>query len=301
MMSFIADTPLTTGSRRLDLLIPSAVIALLSCARDLSFLSKFSGLGLLAVALSFIVISFQGFEENGWSGFGETVVLWPKNLAAASSWFGVVVFCYSVVPFIFNIRDSMTYPQEVNMSLKIGLFMVYAAYILISNGIQVLFSPSHVFDGDVLEVLDRNQVSSTVRLLMTFVVTMTAPLLVVPFGELVEGKLGMESMRDKILVRTLFCTVCTILSEFLGSGFVHIVSFIGCFCVSMTSFVLPPLFCIQLSEKRKSVIDKVTWTNLTLFLDVGALLLGITTTAFTSIVTFRELIARIVLGNSALD
>jgi amino acid permease len=301
MMSFIADTPLTTGSRRLDLLIPSAVIALLSCARDLSFLSKFSGLGLLAVALSFIVISFQGFEENGWSGFGETVVLWPKNLAAASSWFGVVVFGYGVVPFIFNIRDSMTYPQEVNMSLKIGLFMVYAAYIMISNGIQVLFSPSHVFDGDVLEVLDRNQVSSTVRLLMTFVVTMTAPLLVVPFGELVEGKLGMESMRDKILVRTLFCTVCTILSEFLGSGFVHIVSFIGCFCVSMTSFVLPPLFCIQLSEKRKSVIDKVTWTNLTLFLDVGALLLGITTTAFTSIVTFRELIARIVLGKLALD
>ncbi|KAL7543621.1 hypothetical protein ACHAWF_007426 [Thalassiosira exigua] len=299
MMSFIADTPLTTGSRRLDLLIPSAVIALLSCARDLSFLSKFSGVGLLALALSFIVISFQGFEENGWSGFGKTVDLWPKDLAAASSWFGVVVFGYGVVPFIFNFRNSMTNPQEVNMSLKIGLFMVYAAYIIMSNGIQVLYSPSHVFEGDVLQVLDRTQLSSVVRLLMTFVITMTAPLLVVPFGELVEGKLGMESMREKVMVRTIFCIVCTVLSEFLGSGFVHIVSFIGCFCVSMTSFVLPPLFCIQLSKKRKSSTGESTCIDLALIFDIAVLFLGITTTAFTSIVTFHELIARIVLGKLA--
>ncbi len=54
MMSFIEGTPLTTGSRKIDLLIPSALVVILSCAPDVGFLSKFSGLGLCAVALSFM-------------------------------------------------------------------------------------------------------------------------------------------------------------------------------------------------------------------------------------------------------
>ena len=131
MMSFIDDTPITTGSRKLDLLIPSTIVIVLSCAPDYGFLSKFSGVGLMAVGLSFVwvsichhsslsynilftlmecpihsVISWQGFEENGCSGFTNTqeLNLWPENLSSASSWFGVVVFGFGVVPFVYNFR-----------------------------------------------------------------------------------------------------------------------------------------------------------------------------------------------------
>ena len=105
IMSFIDDIPYSTGSRRLDLLIPSTLIIVLSCLPDVGFLSKFSGLGLMAVALSFIVISWQGFLENGLSGFTSSELnLWPESLSSASSWFGCVVFGYGVVPFIFNFR-----------------------------------------------------------------------------------------------------------------------------------------------------------------------------------------------------
>ena len=51
------------------------------------------------------VIAFQGFKENGLSGFSNAELnLWPESLAAASSWFGVVVFGYGVSPFVFNFK-----------------------------------------------------------------------------------------------------------------------------------------------------------------------------------------------------
>mmetsp|Transcript_12059 Transcript_12059/g.25686 ORF Transcript_12059/g.25686 Transcript_12059/m.25686 type:complete len:443 (-) Transcript_12059:427-1755(-) len=224
MQSFINDTPLTTGSSRVDLLIPSVIVALLSCAPDLGFLSKFSGMGLLAVVLSFVVIALQGFQENGFSGFRDAfdLNLWPASLSEASSWFGVVVFGYGVAPFVFNFRESMTNPHQVDLAVQIGLFLVYVGYIIMSNGIRVLFSPSHIFDGDVLQAMPNNWISLIVRLFMTFMVSVTAPLIVLPCGELIEGKLGIDntqhSLHKRIFVRLAVCVICTLFSEFLGSG-----------------------------------------------------------------------------------
>ena len=59
---------------------------------------------------------------------------------------------------------------------------------------------------------------------------------------------------------------------------------VGCFCVGLLGFVLPPLFCIQLSNQKKSLgIDSV------LLCDAGILVLGVITTVITSSLTFREL------------
>mmetsp|Transcript_3502 Transcript_3502/g.7305 ORF Transcript_3502/g.7305 Transcript_3502/m.7305 type:complete len:333 (+) Transcript_3502:90-1088(+) len=300
MTSFIASTPLSTGSRKIDIIIPSAIVALLSCAKDISHLSRFSVLGLLAVALSFAVISWQGFEENGFSGFESVseLNLWPTSLSAASSWFGVGVFGYGVAPFVFNFRNSMAVPEQINLSLQIGLLMVYTGFVVMSNGVRALFSPSHVFDGDVLEAMPDNWISSAVRLLMTAVIALTAPLIAVPCGELIEGKLGMDdvkqspSSRGRIAVRVLVVSACAAFSVFLGSGFVDVVSFIGCFCVAIAGLVLPPLFCIQLSlkQQRQSVLYKEGFgIDSVLVCDAAALVLGMIATAISSILTFREL------------
>lgn len=189
----------------------------------------------------------------------------------------------------------MVDPQKVNMSLQIGLLMVYIFYIVISNGILVLYSPSYTFDGDVLQAMPDSWVSLIVRILMTFVVAVTAPLIVVPCGELIEGKLGIQknknsSIRERILVRLMFCIICITFAEYVPRGFVHVVSFIGCFCVAMTSFVLPPLFCIQLSTKGKSWASS---SDSVLLCDIGALILGIMVTTVTSILTLRELVESI--------
>ena len=282
------------------------------------------------------VISWQGYREDGFAGFRHmlTLNLWPESLSAASSWFGVVVFGFGVAPFVFNFRyvargrrgkgknviaranfiftsriyivfvferkrDSMANPRHINLSLLIGLLMVYAGYIAISNGIRVLFSPSYVFRGDVLQAMPGAWLSSVVRLLMTFVISVTAPLIVIPCGEMIEGKLGIgmvddngqrqssTSTRRRVFVRVPFCLACMVLSELVPDGFVHLLSFIGCFCVATTSFVLPSLFCLQLS--RRTSADGV------FLCDAVALAVGVVATCVTSSLTFRELIGRVVI------
>jgi len=193
--------------------------------------------------------------------------------------------------FLVEKRDSMQEPNQVNDSLRIGLSMVYFGYVLISNGISILFSPSFAFEGDVLKAMPGTSIALLVRLLFIIVISLTAPLIVIPAGELIEGKLGLENSEHtrKILVRVVFCLVCIGLAEFVPGGFVHVVSFIGCFCVSLTSFVLPPLFVLQLSSqqtKTPTVIDSVK------LCDFGVFLLGIISTIITSALTFRELILR---------
>jgi len=299
MQGFINDTPLTTGSKRADLLIPSAIIAMIACAPDMSFLAKFSGMGLLAVIMSFVVISWQGIEKYGFSGFSSALDLnrWPASLSAASSWFGVVVFGFGVAPFVFNFRDSMADPKQAGLVLQIALSMVYVGYIAMSNGILVLFSPGgHTFEGDVLEAMPNTWISTLVRLLMAFAVMVSAPLIVVPFGELMEGKIGIDKakyspMIKRISVRVTFCIICTLVAEFFGSAFVHIVSFIGCFSVSITSFVLPSLFVIQLSNQSKSIRKGGLGVDLVFLSDALMLLVGVIATVTTSTLTFRELMA----------
>lgn len=305
MMSFIQDTPLTTGSRNLDLLVPNVIVIALSCALNIGFLGNFSGLGLIALTLSVVIISWQGFVENGCGGFWDapSLNLWPGSLSAASSWFGVAVFSYGVAPFVFHFRDSMRDPQQVGFAVWVGLLIVCAGYIVMSNGIRVLFSPSHVFDGDILKAMNPDSwISLLVRLLMTVVVALTTPLVVVPCGELIEGKLGMNANDDghqqrrflapkRILIRVLIIAACMAFSEYVPNGFVDFVSFIGCFCGATTGFILPPLFRMKLSTK----IKPWTWGNMDRMrlCDVSALVLALVATAIASFLTFCELISKV--------
>ena len=53
ILNFLDDTPLVESFLgRKVFLVPSAVVAMISCVPDISFLAKFSGTGLLAVVLS---------------------------------------------------------------------------------------------------------------------------------------------------------------------------------------------------------------------------------------------------------
>ncbi|KAL3762378.1 hypothetical protein ACHAW5_000640 [Stephanodiscus triporus] len=139
-------------------------------------------------------------------------------------------------------------------------------------------------------------ISLSVRLLMTFVVALTTPLVVVPCGELIEGKLGMaaddeddgrqqrRSMLDpeRVVVRVAICLSCMAFSGYVPNGFVDLVSFIGCFCGATTGFVLPPLFRLKLSSKGKP------WSSERLC-DVVALVLAVVAISIASVLTLCEL------------
>ena len=197
----------------------------------------------------------------------------------------------------------MANPRHINLSLKIGLFMVYIGYIAISNGIRILLSPSYVFHGDVLEAMPDAWVSNVVRVLMMFVVSVTAPLIVIPCGEMIEGKLGSarrddgqeksSTTRRRLFVRVPFCLACMVFSELVPDGFVDLLSFIGCFCVATTGFILPSLFCLRLSSRARENAPRRDGTDRVLVCDAVALALGVIATCITSSLTFRELIGRV--------
>lgn len=215
----------------------------------------------------------------------------------------------------------MAEPRHITLSLRAGLLLVYVGYVFISNGLRVLFSPSYVFDGDALRAMPPGHASSyLVRILMTLVLSVTAPLIVIPFGELVEGKIWTataddaaaaddggkqrrrSSMRRRVFIRVPFCLACMAVSEFVPDGFVHLVSFIGCFCGGATGLVLPPLFCLWLSRggrtgrndatnpRRGGDVDEAAF-----LCDVVALCLGIAATSITSFMTFHVLMGRVVM------
>ena len=126
------------------------------------------------------------------------------------------------------------------------------------------------FQGDVLtELPSTGWLSALVRYTMAFVVVVSAPLLVVPCGEIVEGKLGI-GLRDRgengndsegdgdrnggggggnrekkmsasqLAVRLSVCVLGGVLSVMVPA-FVNVISFVGTFCVAIVSFVFPPL------------------------------------------------------------
>ena len=199
----------------------------------------------------------------------------------------------------------MANPRHINLSLKIGLFIVYIGYVAISNGIRVLLSPSYVFHGDVLQAMPDAWISNIVRILMMFVVSVTAPLIAIPCGEMIEGKLGYaldgdsrrlsSTARGRALVRVPFCLACMIFSELVPDGFVHLLSFIGCFCVATTGFILPSLFRLRLSSGIREKSTRWSSTDWLFICDSVALFLGVIATCTTSSLTFRELVGRVVV------
>lgn len=267
-MSFISKTKLTSGSKKSDALWVALAIIPLSCAPNISFLSKFSALGIGAIFLTFFVIFSYGIivggEEPTLLHTSSTDVmqnsLWPRSATGLANWFGVAAFSFGVVPITYNIQESMKEPELMVEATRIGLKIVMVTYLVISNGVSVLFSNvtgKEGFQDDVLRYLPDTWISELVRLTMACVVLFTtAPILVVCCGEMIEKRyLGSSKEHApycRVLSRASICIITTSVSVYVP-GFVLIIGVIGCCCVAVTSFILPPLCFILLSWKKDAL------------------------------------------------
>jgi amino acid permease len=84
----------------------------------------------------------------------------------------------------------------------------------------------------------------------------TAPILVVCCGEMIEKRYFCSSKEHapycRVLSRASICIITTSVSVYVP-GFVLIIGVIGCCCVAVTSFILPPLCFILLSWKKDAL------------------------------------------------
>jgi amino acid permease len=285
IMSFLRDTPFSTNCLALDAIGTSILIGLLSIVPDMGYLAKASATGLTVLALTFCVIAWYGtYSASNTSSLS----WWPNDgMSGVSTWFGVTVFGFGVVPLTYNMQESMVEPQRMFGASVIGLIAVAISYQTMGIGLLVLYPD---ISGDLLQELPKSGwLPAVVRLAMVVVVMVTAPLLVVPCGELLEGKISVNVSEPvlRTVVRLGICVVCSIISVSVP-GFVQVLSFVGCFCVALVGFVMPPLLHLVLLWEQESTPDSGK-TKRAVVLDLLMLTWGVLATIITSIFTLRAM------------
>lgn len=301
---FLRDTSVTSGSDIMDAIGIACIIGPLSAVPDIGYLSRASAIGLAVLFVSFAVIAFYGWLEyetaeeslhnnkNTFSDNDDTLTTswhWlPENgLEGVSHWFGCVVFGYGIAPLTYNFRESMTEPQHMVQASTAALLIVAGSYVVLGVGLYSLFPD---IDGDVLHTLPSDGwLPVVIRLSMAVVVFVTAPLLILPCGQLIEGKITKDmdasdvSYSVRIIVRMGIALTCVTISVMVP-GFVSVLSLVGCASVAAVGFVVPPLLYLRLRFLR----SLWTWD---LIFDAIMLVWGVVATGITTSYTFQSLLA----------
>lgn len=291
VIGFLEDTPIGTGSKKVDAFFIALIIGSLSVVPNLGYLAKASASGLFVLAFAFVVIAFNG-SSSGKTPL-DSINLWPQDgLAGISHWFGCVVYGFGVVPLTYDYYDSMKEPHLLTQAAAVALSGVATSYIVIAYLFLLLYPVA--MHGDVLEDLlpTEGLIPTMVRLAMITAIILTAPLLVLPCGSILEGKIGLFLGRDNVCSNTLLqvtvrlsiCILCTIISISVP-GFVYVLSFVGCCAVALVGFVVPSLLHLALVLKYGGAGSSC----MGLFLDTVMFLWGVTAMIISSMYTFKKL------------
>ena len=183
-------------------------------------------------------------------------------------------------------------------------------------------------DNDLLSQIPHGGILATItRLAMIVVVLATAPLLIVPCSEIIEGKMistttssqqcqdhhneingalqqqqrhQVVSLRTRIVTRAGLCLFTVGIAVVLP-GFVAVLSFVGCFSVALVSFGVPPFLHWVLLHHQTYGDNRNTESGgvqggtqayplMASVMDLILFLSGIAITAVTTLFTFRKLL-----------
>jgi hypothetical protein len=60
----------------------------------------------------------------------------PSSVTSASHFFGVAAFSVGIPPVAFFIQSSMAQPQQFAAALRVALWLVWAAYVVVSQRLR---------------------------------------------------------------------------------------------------------------------------------------------------------------------
>ena len=272
VVAFLGDTPFSIN-RWIDSIMAALVMSSIAMVPDVGHLSGGSAVGLGILAVTFLVIA--GYGAASYHESSSSLVVWPASAAGLSHFFGICVFGFGVVPLTYNFRDSMREPNQMVPATAIALSSVAVAYIVVGLGLYACYPD---IEGDVLHELPSGILPVLTRLAMSVVVFMTAPLLIVPCGELLEGKFGLS---QSTLVRYGIGLVGAAIAVLLPS-FVQVLALVGSACVGLVSFCLPPLLHWKLSSHQAST------TRSQIFFDVILFVWGVMATVLSTVISLQR-------------
>jgi hypothetical protein len=283
-VTFLRDTPLSMGPV-LDGLICASIMAVISLVPHVGHLSWVSASGLLILLGTFAVIAgygindYNGPHQDTMLSALQAIPLLPASLTGVSHLFGIAVFSFGVAPLTYTFQSSMQHPQKIISTTCIALSLTSICYIILGVGMLLCY-PN--LTGDLLHELPaKGLLPILTRLAMVWVCIMTAPLLIIPCSELIEGKWQIQkqaALRFGICLTAVFVAICM-------PSFVQVLALVGCACVGLVGFCLPPLFHLKLSAPSR---DYVSHQTSTWVLDTIMLTWGVAVTILSTYYTFQR-------------
>lgn len=253
VMSFIADTPLSINATVNAILTGLAMVSL-SLVPNLDYLTRASAIGLFVLLMAFVVITGYGVHDHFRPDEPAAdhqptedvpLKIWAGSWANVSHWFGIVVFGYGIVPLTYNFHESMQEPHRLEEATSLAVGSVALLYVLLGVGLYYLFP---LLESDILHQLPADPdawIPLATRVGLSATIIATAPLLIVPCSQIVEGRI-LSRNSPSLLVRLGVVFTCVLIAVVVP-GFVRVVSLVGCLCVAVVSFCLPPFFHWRLS------------------------------------------------------
>jgi amino acid permease len=216
------------------------------------------------------------------------------------------------VPLTFSFQESMQQPERMISASTTALVCVALTYIVLGVGLYALF-PN--LTSDVLHELPPTGLLPVItRLAMIGSILATAPLLIVPCADLLEGKCHSSKTNTTVSVtttaipswishslirRTLarfgIVAACVMVATALPD-FVDVLALVGCFCVAFVSFCVPPLLHGRLVYNRQvtksvphraGIVHQRSLPIRDIMLDVALFMLGMVVTIVSTICTLR--------------
>lgn len=225
-----------------DAFIFAALCFPITLVRDIGRLAGVGAVGLCCIAASFTVVIAT--TEPAQQRVLWTVSTNPTDLAQG---FGVLAYCYGIVPLVPQYEASMMRPRHFRAAQVAAYAVTTTVYAVV--GVAVVALANGDCSGNILDDLPANATATAVRLAMAAVCVVSAPIGVVAAAEILQSRLGCSALGVRLALRATLLLTGATLAVALPS-FALIVSVVGAGTITFLSFVLPPAIHARLARRR---------------------------------------------------
>lgn len=133
-------------------MICASIVLPFCCVKSVSFLSKTSLVGIVALLASFIVLFIHGLTTRAWEKVALPLTphaLWPRDFSGFARWFGIANYCFGIPPLAFPIQGAMDRPERFRRVLGSAVMLVVLIYVVTSEGMVLLYGidvPANVLE-----------------------------------------------------------------------------------------------------------------------------------------------------------
>ena len=169
----ISDIPGNTFDSIQLTILSAFIIYPFTCAKNVSFLSPVSLVGLMFLALGVLAIFYFGFinlPNNITPESNLPYPLWPESVSGLFSYIGVASFCYALCFIIFPVEESLKDPNEIGIAVFWALIFCWTVYALLSfSGLLYFFGPNPIQSNILFNLPNTSVFAIVIRVNMAIV------------------------------------------------------------------------------------------------------------------------------------